>query len=89
MVRAPLSRDEAVDELREQASSCRRLARNSRTELGATALLTVASHFESDAFRIEQRARDDLDGHDNQRGRLRAALARQDQLWLRPPDKQR
>ena len=82
-MRVILSRDEAADQLREQASCCRRIARNARTELGATALLTVASHFESDAFRIELQAKDDLDGHDIPRGRLRAALARQNQLWPR------
>ena len=78
-----LSRDEAADQLREQASCCRRIARNARTDLGATALLTVASHFETDAFRIEREAQDDLDGRDDPRRRLRAALARQDQLWPR------
>ena len=77
-----LSSDEAEDQLREQASRCRKLARISRTELGSTALLTVASQFESDAFRIERQARDDFDGHENAQGRLRAALARQDELWL-------
>jgi hypothetical protein len=82
-VRVILSRDEAADQLREQATCCRRIARNARTELGATALLAVASHFETDAFRIERQAQDGLYGHDDPRWRLRAALARQDQLWPR------
>jgi hypothetical protein len=47
------SRTEAADELREQAASCRRLARTSRTADGSTALRTVACHFESDAERID------------------------------------
>ena len=82
-MRVILSRDEAAEQLREQASCCRRIARNARTELGATALLTVAGHFESDAFRIERQARDELDDPGSPRGRLRAALARHDQLWPR------
>ena len=77
------SPDEAADQLREQATCCRRLARNSRTELGSAALLTVASQFEVDAFRLEREARADPDFGDDARGRLRAALARQDQLWPR------
>lgn len=83
MVSVTLSSDEAADQLREQASCCRRIARKAGTELGATALLTVASHFESDAFRIDRQAQDDRDDHDISRGRVRAALARQDRLWPR------
>jgi hypothetical protein len=82
MVRVVLSPDEAADELRGQASSCRNLARNARTELGSTALLTVANQFETDAFRLERQGHMDLDSGDDTRGRLRAALARQDELWL-------
>lgn len=80
---ATLSGESAADALREHASCCRRIARNARTELGATALLAVAGHFESDAVRIERQTRADLDGYDNSRERLRAALARQDQWWPR------
>jgi hypothetical protein len=83
MVEIMLPPDEAADRLREQASCCRRLARNSRTEAGPTALLTVASQFESDAFRLERR-RDGLADHDNAPQRLRAALAWQDALYMRP-----
>ena len=78
-----LSRDEAVGQLRGQASSCRRLARNSRTEMGSTALLTVACQFETDAFRIERHGQDDLNGHVSAQGRVRAALAQQGTLWPR------
>lgn len=81
MVRVTLSCDEAADQLREQASSCRNLARNARTELGSTALLTAANQFESDASRLDRQGQ--VDGGDEMRGRLRAALARQDELWLR------
>ena len=47
------SRTESADELREQAASCRRLARTSRTAGGSAALRTVAHQFESDAARID------------------------------------
>lgn len=83
MVMATLSRDEAADQLRDQALSCRRLARNSRTAIGSTALLTVASQFEDDAFRIERQDRDEFDSHESAQGRLRAALARQSAMWPR------
>lgn len=83
MVKALLSRDEVVDQLRDQASSCRKLARSTRTEVGSTALLTVACQFEADAFRVEQQDQDKFDSHENARGRLRAALARQNSLWPR------
>lgn len=77
------SRDEAVGQLRGQASSCRRLARASRTETGSAALLTVASQFEVDAFRIERHAQDDLKGHVSAQERVHAALAQQGMLWPR------
>lgn len=83
MVKPLLSRDEAVDQLRDQASSCRKLARSSRTQIGSTALLTVACQFEADAFRVERQDRDEFESHENARGRLRAALARQSSLWPR------
>ena len=47
------SRSEAADELREQAASCRRLARRARTNGGSSALKTVAEHFDDDARRID------------------------------------
>jgi len=83
VVKATHSRDEAVDQLRDQALSCRRLARSSRTAIGSTALLTVAGQFEADAFRIERLDRDEFDSHESAQGRLRAALARQSSLWPR------
>ena len=51
--------------------------------MGSTALLTVASQFEADAFRIERHAEDDLNGHVSAQGRVRAALAQQGTLWPR------
>jgi hypothetical protein len=47
------SRAEAADELREQAASCRRLARRARTTGGTSALKTVAAQFDDDARRID------------------------------------
>jgi hypothetical protein len=47
------SRADAADGLREQAASCRRLAKRARTNDGATALKTVAEHFDDDARRID------------------------------------
>ena len=49
----PSSRHEAADELREQAASCRRLARKARTDAGTTALGVVADQFDDDARRID------------------------------------
>lgn len=48
-----LTRGEAAEELREQAASCRRLARRARTSSGSTALATVADQFDDDARRID------------------------------------
>jgi hypothetical protein len=48
-----LSRGDAADELREQAASCRRLARRARTDGGLRALTTVADQFDDDARRID------------------------------------
>lgn len=48
-----LSRGEAADELREQAASCRKLARRARTTGGSIALKTVAEQFDDDARRID------------------------------------
>lgn len=47
------SRAEAADELREQAASCRKLARRARTTNGSTALKSVAEQFDDDARRID------------------------------------
>jgi hypothetical protein len=47
------SRTEAADELREQAASCRRLARRARTNGGSSALKAVAEQFDDDARRID------------------------------------
>ena len=47
------TRGEAADELREQAASCRRLARRARTNGGLTALTTVAEQLDDDARRLD------------------------------------
>jgi hypothetical protein len=47
------SRGEAADELREQAASCRRLARRARTSGGSSALTTAADQFDDDARRMD------------------------------------
>ena len=49
----PQTRGEAADALREQAASCRNLARRARTPSGLTALTTVADVFDADARRID------------------------------------
>jgi len=51
-----ISRDEAADELREQAASCRRLAGRALTPKGASALVAVARHFDDYARRIDPRS---------------------------------
>jgi hypothetical protein len=48
-----LSRGEVADQLREQASSCRRLARRARTMTGSSALVMAAEQFDDDARRID------------------------------------
>jgi hypothetical protein len=48
-----LSRGDAADQLREQASSCRRLARRARTTNGSSALVMAAKQFDDDARRID------------------------------------
>ena len=47
------TRAEAADQLREQAASCRRLAKRARTDLGTEALNAVAEQFDTDARRID------------------------------------
>jgi hypothetical protein len=47
------TRIEAADKLREQAASCRRLARRATTKAGTDALATVADQFDTDARRID------------------------------------
>jgi hypothetical protein len=48
-----LTRGDAADALREQAASCRRLAKRARTRGGLSALTTVAEQFDDDARRID------------------------------------
>jgi hypothetical protein len=47
------SREDAADSLREQAASCRRLAKRARTASGLSALHSVAERFDTDASRID------------------------------------
>lgn len=51
-----LSQGEAAAELREQASSCRRLAGRAKTPAGSRALTEVADYFDADARRIDRRS---------------------------------
>ena len=51
-----LTRGEAAEELREQAASCRRLAKRARTTGGLSALTAVADQFDDDARRIDPRS---------------------------------
>ena len=44
---------ETADGLRDQAASCRRLARRARTGAGSIALNAVAEQFDTDARRID------------------------------------
>jgi hypothetical protein len=48
-----MSRKDAADGLREQAASCRRLARRARTRDGEQALRGAAEQFDTDARRID------------------------------------
>ena len=48
-----LTQREAANSLREQAASCRRLARTASTPRGTSALRSVAEHFDADARRID------------------------------------
>jgi hypothetical protein len=52
-MRKPISREDAADELREQAASCRRLSRRARIAGGHSALAAVAVQFDDDARRID------------------------------------
>lgn len=52
-MKQPISREEAADNLREQAASCRRLSQRARTAGGYSALAAVAVQFDDDARRID------------------------------------
>jgi hypothetical protein len=52
-MKLPISREEAADELREQAASCRRLSRRARTAGGCSALAAVAVQLDDDARQID------------------------------------
>lgn len=49
----PLSREDAADELREQAASCRRISRRAQTAGGYSALTAVAVQFNDDTLRTD------------------------------------
>lgn len=51
-----MSREEAADGLREQAASCRRLARRAQTPSGAAALDGAAEQFDKDARKVDPRS---------------------------------
>jgi hypothetical protein len=55
-VKPPTSREDAADELREQAASCRRLAGKARTTKGKWALKAVADKFDGDARKIDPKS---------------------------------
>lgn len=55
-MREPMTREDAADGLREQAASCRRLAKRAVTPNGLTALNVVAEQFDTDARRIDPRS---------------------------------
>jgi hypothetical protein len=52
----PVSREDAADNLREQAASFRRLAMTARTDSGSAALKAIAEEFDTDARRIDPRS---------------------------------
>ena len=87
MMRSSTS-SEAADELREQATSCRKLALKARTPSSSEALQTAAHQFDADAARIdpvERAASDDVrTGDAAALVRLREALERQSAQWIRP-----
>ena len=84
MMRFP-TRAEAGDELREQATSFRRLALRARTASGCEALQSVALQFDADAARINPVAIDGVkDGEAAALGRVQRALERQTRQWLQP-----
>jgi len=84
MMRFP-TREEAGDELREQAASCRRLALSARTPSGCEALNGVALQFDADAARISPVEIDGVkDGDASALVRIQLALERQTRQWLQP-----
>lgn len=79
------SRGDAADELRQQATSCRRLARSARTVSGSEALRAVARQFDSDAARIDPVptiAPDRMTPQAASLTRVREALQIQTAQWL-------
>ena len=50
-----ITRDEAAEDLREQAASCRKLARGASPPTGSHALNEVAEYFDADARGIDPR----------------------------------
>lgn len=82
MMRLP-KRDEAGDELRERAASCRRLALRATTLSGSEALQTEALQFDADAARINPVLVDGVKSGDAAAlVRIQRALERQTSQWL-------
>jgi hypothetical protein len=79
------TRAEAGDDLREQAASCRSLARRARTPSGCETLQSVASQFDAEAARINPVVIDGIkDGDAAALVRVQLALERQTSRWLQP-----
>jgi hypothetical protein len=81
------ARGSAADELRDQATSCRRLALKARTVNGSEALRTVARQFDLDAARIDPvptAAPGRLPPQAASLLRVREALEVQTARWLQP-----
>ena len=79
------TRAEAADELRGQATSCRRLALKARSLSGSEALRTVAHHFDADAERVDPVVIDGVkDGDAAALVRIQLALDCQTSRWLQP-----
>lgn len=49
----PMPNGDTADSLREQASACRRLSRQSRTRAGSKALNALGDHFDERADRLD------------------------------------
>lgn len=55
-MKPPMSREDAADGFRQQAASCRRLAKRARTRDGEQALRGAAEQFDNDARRVDPRS---------------------------------
>jgi hypothetical protein len=79
------TRAEAGEDLREQAASCRSLARRASTPSACEALQSVASQYDADAARISPVVIDSIkDGDAAALVRIQLALERQTSPWRQP-----